>query len=149
MQLLQRLEFWGDHHHPRWMDIVRIALGIFLIYKGADFLNNMSSLVSLMSYRTAFSNFTYLLAGHYVVMVHILGGILLIFGILTRLACLLQMPVILGAVFFVSTNKEMLQPYAQLLITILVLGLLVYFLIAGNGPLSVKVKESTNEHYDN
>lgn len=64
MQLLQRLEFWGDHHHPRWMDIVRIALGIFLIYKGIDFLNNMSSLVSLMSYRTSFGSFTYILAGH-------------------------------------------------------------------------------------
>lgn len=80
-------------------------------------------------------------------MVHVLGGILLVFGILTRLACLLQLPVLLGAVFFVSSNKAMLEPYSQLFITILVLGLLVYFLIAGNGPLSVKMKESTNEHF--
>ena len=52
MDLLHRLEFWGDRHHPRWMDIVRIALGIFLVYKAVDFLNNMSDLVSLMSQNT-------------------------------------------------------------------------------------------------
>lgn len=147
MDILHRIEFWGDHHHPRWMDIVRIALGIFLIYKGIDFLYNMSSLLSLMSYRSQFSSFAYLLAGHYVVFAHILGGILLIFGVLTRLACLLQIPVLLGALFFVSTNKEMLAPYSQILLSLLVLGLLVYFLIAGNGPVSVKMKDSTNERH--
>ena len=49
MDLLHRLQFWGDRHHPKWMDIVRIALGIFLVYKAIDFLNNMSDLVTLMS----------------------------------------------------------------------------------------------------
>jgi hypothetical protein len=87
MDLLHRLEFWGDRHHPRWMDIVRIALGIFLVYKAVDFLNNMGDLVSLMSQNTSFGSFAYLLAGHYVVFAHLLGGILLIFGVLTRFAC--------------------------------------------------------------
>lgn len=141
MDLLHRLEFWGDRHHPRWMDIVRIALGIFLVYKAADFLNNMSDLVSLMSQNTSFGSFAYILAGHYVVFVHLLGGILLIFGILTRFACVIQIPVLIGAIFFVGTNQAMLRPYSELLISIVVLLLLVYFLIAGNGPLSVKLEE--------
>src|SRR5829696_1505893 len=102
MNLLQRLEYWGDRHHPRWMDIVRIALGIFLIYKGVDFLNNMSDLVGLMANQTSFGDFTYVLAGHYAVFAHILGGLLLIFGVLTRFACLIQIPVMLGAIFFLS-----------------------------------------------
>jgi putative oxidoreductase len=141
MNLLQRLEHWGDRHHPAWMDIVRIALGIFLVYKGIDFLTNMSDLISLMEGQTSFGDFTYVLAGHYTVFAHILGGILLIFGVLTRFACIIQIPVLLGAVFFISTNKEMLQPYSQLVVTIVVLLLLIYFLIAGNGPWSVKVGE--------
>ena len=141
MNLLQRLEYWGEKHHPKWMDIVRIALGIFLVYKGVDFLNNMSDLISLMEGQTSFGDFTYVLAGHYAVFAHILGGILLIFGVLTRFACLVQIPVMLGAVFFISTNKEMLRPYDQLFLTILVLLLLIYFLIAGNGPWSVKMTE--------
>jgi putative oxidoreductase len=141
MDLLHRLEYWGDRHHPKWMDIIRIALGIFLVYKGIDFLNNMSDLVSLMSYHTSFGSFTYILAGHYVVFAHIMGGILLIFGILTRFACIIQIPVLLGAIFFVSTNGEMLKPYSELLLSIIVLLLLIYFLIAGNGPLSVNMEE--------
>ena len=141
MDLLHRLEFWGDRHHPRWMDIVRIALGVFLVYKAVDFLNNMSDLVSLMSQNTSFGSFSYILAGHYVVFAHLLGGILLIFGVLTRFACVIQIPVLIGAIFFVGTNQEMLRPYSELLISIVVLLLLVYFLIAGNGPLSVKLDE--------
>ncbi len=141
MNLLQRLEHWGDRHHPRWMDIVRIALGGFLCYKGVDFLNHMSDLITLMEGQTSFGDFVYVLAGHYVVFAHILGGILLIFGVLTRFACLIQIPVLLGAVFFVSTNKELLRPYSELFLTILVLLLLVYFLVAGNGPWSVHLEE--------
>ena len=141
MDLLHRLEFWGDRHHPKWMDIVRIALGIFLVYKGIDFLNNMSDLVTLMSNKTSFGSFSYILAGHYTVFAHILGGILLVFGVLTRFACIIQIPVMIGAIFFVSTNGEMLRPYSELFLSILVLLLLVYFLIAGNGPLSVNMDE--------
>ena len=139
MNLLHRLEFWGDRHHPRWMDFVRIALGAFLLYKGFDFLQNMSRLLGLMSKNPYFGDFSYFLAGHYVVFAHILGGILLILGVLTRAACLIQIPVMLGAIFFVSTNQEMLKPYSQLAVSILVLLLLIYFLIAGNGPLALKI----------
>ena len=141
MDLLHRLEYWGERHHPRWMDFIRIALGIFLVYKSIDFLNNMSDLVTLMSQSTSFSNFSYILAGHYAVFAHLLGGILLIFGVLTRFACIVQIPVMIGAIFFMSTNKEMLRPYSELLVSIVVLLLLIYFLIAGNGPLSVKMDE--------
>jgi putative oxidoreductase len=145
MNLIQRLEFWGDRHHPRWMDIVRIALGIFLCYKGVDFLNNMSHLISLMTSNKYPTSFWFMLAGHYTVFAHIAGGICLALGVLTRMACIIQIPILLGAVFFVSTNEEMLRPYSELLLSILVLLLLIYFLIAGNGPWSVKLKESKNK----
>ena len=146
MNLLQRLEHWGDRHHPAWMDIVRIALGIFLVYKGFDFLNHMSDLIGLMSASsTSFGDFAYVLAGHYAAGAHILGGILLTLGLFTRLACIIQIPVLLGAVFFVSTNKDMLKPYDQLFLTILVLLLLIYFLIAGNGPWAVKLPDERKQ----
>jgi len=123
------------------MDIVRIALGGFLFYKAVDFLYNMSDLVNLMSSQSSFGSFTYVLAGHYVVFAHLLGGIFLIFGVLTRFACIIQIPVMLGALFFVRSNEDMLRPYSQMGITIIVLLLLIYFLIAGNGPWSIKVRE--------
>jgi len=148
MNLLERLEYWGDRHHPKWMDIIRIALGIFLCYKGIDFLGHMSDVVSLMStQKTSTAPFFYLLAGHYAAGAHILGGIFLIFGVMTRLACIIQIPVLLGALFFISTNKEMLRPYSEIALTVLILLLLVYFLIAGNGPLSVKMEEEKKANY--
>ncbi|MEP7229912.1 MAG: DoxX family protein [Ginsengibacter sp.] len=141
MNILQRLEIWGVSHHPKWMDIIRIALGLFLCYKGVDFLLNMSKLINLMSNRTSFGSFAYILAGQYVVFAHILGGIFLILGLFTRFACAIQIPILIGAIFFVSSSPEMLQPYSQLLISILVLLLLIYFLIAGNGLWSFKIPE--------
>lgn len=141
MNLLQRLEQWGNNHHPKWMDIVRIALGIFLCYKGVDFLLNMSKLINLMSNRTSFGSFVFILAGQYVVFAHITGGIFLILGLFTRFACLIQMPILLGALIFVNSSRDMLQPYSELFLSILVLLLLIYFLIAGNGPWSVKLPE--------
>ncbi len=141
MDLLHRLEYWGDRHHPRWMDIVRIALGIFLIYKGIDFLRNMGDLITLMSIKTSFGEFSYILIGHLVVFAHIMGGIFIALGVLTRFACLMQIPILLGAVFLINRPGGMAEPYSELLISLVVLLLLFYFLIAGNGPLSVKVEE--------
>jgi len=149
MNLLQRLEYWGDRHHPGWMDIVRIALGIFLCYKGVDFISHMSDLVGIMYDNTSTAPFFYILAGHYAAAAHILGGIFLILGVMTRLACLIQIPVLLGAIFFLSTNKEMLRPYSELFLTILVLLLLIYFLIAGNGPWSIKMEEEEKKTKSN
>ncbi len=141
MDLLHRLEYWGDRHHPRWMDFVRIALGIFLIYKGIDFLRNMGDLITLMSIKTSFGEFSYILIGHLVVFAHIMGGIFIALGVLTRFACLMQIPILLGAVFLINRPGGMAEPYSELLISLVVLILLFYFLIAGNGPLSVKVEE--------
>ena len=141
MNFMQRLEYWGNSHHPKWMDIVRIALGIFLCYKGVDFLLNMSKLINLMSNRTSFGSFVYILAGQYVVFAHILGGIFLILGLFTRFACIIQIPILVGAIIFVNSSRDMLQPYSELILSVLVLILLLYFLVAGNGPWSFKIPD--------
>jgi uncharacterized membrane protein YphA (DoxX/SURF4 family) len=112
-------------------------LGVFLCYKGVDFISHMSELVTLM--KSNFGSFSYVLAGQYVVFAHILGGFLLAIGLFTRFACLIQIPILLGAVLFVNTNKDLLRPYSDLWISIIVLLLLIYFLIIGDGPLSFKI----------
>ncbi|MEO6734217.1 MAG: DoxX family protein [Ferruginibacter sp.] len=141
MNILERIEQWGDKHHPWWVDIIRIILGIFLCYKGIDFLVNMGTLMSLMPVNVEFDSLMYIVLGHYVVFAHIVGGILITIGLFTRFACLLQIPILLIAVIFVNTNGEVLRPYSELFLSILVLLLLIYFLIAGNGPWSYKIAE--------
>ena len=141
MNLLLRIGQWGEQHHPRWVDYIRILLGVFLMYKGVDFLIHMSRLTSILASGKTFSDFAYVLAGHYVVFIHLLGGLALVLGMFTRAACLLQIPILIGAVFFVNSNPESLQPYSEVVISIVVLLLLIYFLIAGNGPLAFKFPE--------
>ena len=99
MNLVQRVEHWGDAHHPQWLDAVRILLGGFLCYKGVDFLMNMGTMLDLITNRMSFGSFTSMLMSNYIAFAQILGGILLILGALTRFACLIQIPILLGAIF--------------------------------------------------
>lgn len=137
MNLVQRMEHWGDTHHPQWLDILRIALGVFLCYKGVQFLTNMSDMLGLMTTRMSFGSFTSVLMSNYISFAHILGGILLILGVLTRFACILQIPIMIGAIFFIRTSPDMYRPFSQMLLAIVVLLLLVLFLIVGNGRLQL------------
>lgn len=141
MDLLHRVEHWGNSHHPKWLDILRIALGVFLIYKGVDFLQNMSELISFMRLNENFNSLSFILLGHLIVFAHILGGVLIAAGFYTRFACLIQIPILIGAIFFIGSGNQMASPYATLALTILVLGLLVYFLIVGNGPWALKFND--------
>lgn len=135
MNVVQRMEHWGDTHHPQWLDIVRIILGVFLCFKGIQFLMNMGTMLNLITNKMSFGSFTAMLMSNYIAFAHILGGLLLILGVLTRFACLLQIPILLGAIFFISASPDMYRPFSELALAIVVFLLLVLFLIIGNGRL--------------
>lgn len=140
MSTVDRVEHWGDTHHPWWLDIVRIALGIFLMIKGVQFLTNMSELVNAVGTTISFNSFVLIMVSHFVVFAHLVGGLFLALGMFTRAACILQIPILIGALLFLRSNEGALAPYSQWIVTVLTLLLLFYFLVVGNGPLSV-------EHY--
>jgi putative oxidoreductase len=135
MNYLQRLEHWGDHHHPKYLDILRIALGIFLCFKGIEFARNSTLLNEMIGRQVPFDSLLLLLLGHYVIFAHIMGGFLLALGLLTRFACAIQIPILIGAIIFV--NSDLVNHFTALLLSILILCLLVYFTIIGSGPWSV------------
>jgi hypothetical protein len=55
MDILQCFEHWGDTYHSKWLDIIRIALGIFFCFMGVDFLQIMSTVTGpLSTFRTFF-----------------------------------------------------------------------------------------------
>ena len=83
------------------MSSLRIILGLGLIYKGVYFIINMKEIFELVSY-----NFPYLefVLSHFVVVAHIAGGICIALGLFTRFACLVNIPILLGAIFFVSAK---------------------------------------------
>lgn len=135
MNLLQRVEHWGDAHHPQWIDIGRLALGVFLVFKGIQLMENMATLQVKISNFLSFDSFILIVLTHYVAFAHILGGFCLAIGLLTRFACLIQIPTLLGAIF-INAPDGLWQPFSELTLAIVVLLALVYFLIVGSGRWS-------------
>lgn len=135
---IHKLEHWGDTHHPRWLDIIRIALGVFFLIKGVQFLNNMSELISAVGMTFSFNSFALLMIAHVVVFAHLVGGLFLALGMFTRAACIIQIPILIGALIFLANNRTALEPYSQWVVTLIALLLTIFFLIEGNGPWSVE-----------
>ena len=137
MNLAHKVEVWGDSHHPKYLDIIRIALGIFLMLKGIAFMENSAYLKQIIEDQTVINISTGMLMAivYYVTFVHLVGGVLIALGIFTRLSSLLQIPIVLAAVFLTGIFHEAINTLAWPSITALVL--LVMFAIIGSGPLSL------------
>src|SRR5690606_4212115 len=77
------------------------------------------------------------IAVHYVAFVHIFGGFLIALGVLTRLSCLLQIPILLVAVFFVNLRQGFSYLNSELWLSLLSLILVIVFYIVGSGRFSM------------
>ena len=137
MNYLHRLELWGESHHSKWLDIIRVALGAFLCYKGISFLFNMSGLIGLLSSTDMDTgSFALVLIGQMVVVFHLLGGFFIMIGLHTRLASLSQIPILVGAIVLLRMSPNGSVAGSEMVLSVLVLALLLVFLIMGNGPWS-------------
>jgi putative oxidoreductase len=135
----QLVRAWVEEHRARlWaagVDLLRIYMGVALVLKAAHFMQHMSAFIETMPVKqTAFMP---ALLAHYIVMAHAAGGIMLIFGIYTRLAAAVQVPILMGAIGLVHWNEKLFQPAQTLEFAILVLFILVLLTITGSGPWSV------------
>jgi uncharacterized membrane protein YphA (DoxX/SURF4 family) len=137
MNYLHRVELWGESHHSKWLDIIRVALGAFLCYKGISFLSNMSALIGLLTNSNmSAGSFALVLIGQFIVIAHLLGGFFITIGLHTRLACISQIPILIGAIYLLRFSGRDNIGSDDLMISIVVLVLLIFFLIMGNGPWS-------------
>lgn len=137
MNIITKIEHWGDTHHPKWIDILRIALGLVILYKGILFISNTDALLQLME--NADLQFVNLGVAHYVAFAHLMGGFLIAIGLVTRFAIIFQIPILLGAVFLVNVQQGFLSVANNLEfgLSLVVLILLIVFLIMGSGKWSV------------
>jgi putative oxidoreductase len=137
MSVITDVERWGNSHRPGFLDIFRIALGMFITYKGLYFISHMNELE--MSASGVNLWFAGAALAHYVIFAHILGGPLIMVGLFTRIACLLQLPVLIGAVLLVNYPKGFLSlgNHMELWMSIIVLIGLVVFVLFGAGKYSI------------
>lgn len=140
MSVISNVESWGNSHRPGFLDFFRIALGMFITYKGLQFITNMAELQSTTAGITTW--FAGAALAHYIIFAHILGGPLIIAGLFTRIVCLLQLPILIGAVVFVNAPKGHLAlgSTMELWASLLVLAGLVVFVIFGAGRYSLDAK---------
>ena len=140
MSVISNVESWGNSHRPGFLDIFRIALGIFITYKGLQFITNMDELQNTTTGITTW--FAGAVLAHYIIFAHILGGPLIIAGLFTRFACLIQVPILIGAVVFVNAPRGHLSvgSYMELWLSIIVLTGLIVFMIFGAGKYSLDAK---------
>ncbi len=135
MNLLHRVEHWGDTHHPAWTDALRIMLGTILVLKGISFISDTTYLTQLVG-GLKFDLWSVMLV-HYIAFAHLFGGFLIAVGCLTRLMCLLQLPILVGAVFFVNISQGFSTLNSELWLSLVVLGLLLAFIVLGSGRFSM------------
>lgn len=135
MNLVQKIERWGDAHHPRWLDMLRILLGLAIFAKGVSFVNDRNAVAELIQ-QTHFQ-LSIWSAVHYVVFAHLVGGLFIILGFHTRFAVIIQLPILIGAVFFVNITNGFSFLNSEFWLSLLVLLLLFTFLIVGSGRYSL------------
>ena len=140
MSVITKIEGWGNSHRPGFLDLFRIALGIFITYKGAVFASNIETLE--LSIQGSNLLFTGVVISHYVIFAHLLGGPLIAFGVFTRIMCAIQLPILLGAVALVNAPKGFLSVgnHMELEVSLVILTGVLIFMIFGAGKFSIDEK---------
>lgn len=132
MGIIQKIE---SIHPPILVDFLRIALGGFITYKGIVFTSNFDSFTA--NIQSVGWIFVAAHLAHAIIFIHMAGGIILMCGAMTRWMCMLNIPILAGAVIF--NYKQMLTAdnYMEFPMAMIILGLLILVAITGSGKFSL------------
>jgi uncharacterized membrane protein YphA (DoxX/SURF4 family) len=136
---INQCKSWLHSHPDVMMDLIRVYLGVALFFKGIFFMANRDYLLEIMEQSGSWSIAPAAIA-HYIVPIHLVGGILLVLGLLTRVAAIAQIPILLGAVFYVHLPRMTLmsvEPRQNFELSALVLFLTCLVAMHGSGRFSV------------
>ncbi len=134
MKKLISLNTHGGIHHTKRFVFLRMALGILLFTKGFDFINTaipLQELLALQKNLSLHSSWLYFSVGW----AQLSGALFIILGLFTRVACLVQLPIV-AVVLLIKFSNYTLSDYALLEIIAIFLGLTL-FLEKGGGRISL------------
>jgi putative oxidoreductase len=135
---------WLAQNRDVLWDLVRIYLGFALVVKGFVYMFQHRAFTAAMEAAGV------PLAGsglaEMVALAHIAGGLMMTFGILTRVGAIIQIPNLIGAVLFVHLKDGLFTTNQTLEFALLVLFLLVLIAIGGAGRLSIDWAFSNRRH---
>jgi uncharacterized membrane protein YphA (DoxX/SURF4 family) len=120
---------------PKWIVILRVVLGISLILKAITFFNNAGDLEKSFAENSMLKDLTWLMG--VIPWVHLIGGILILVGFFTRLAALIQIPILFGALIFVNLKEGFYATNSDLPFSFMILVLVIAFSFVGGGYMSL------------
>lgn len=135
MGITTRFQQWNHTHQSFLLLIARIVLGVILILKGIFFISHSQLLKELILNSRFATGVGFWTA--YITFAHLFGGVFLILGLFTRFAAALQIPVIIGALFFILPSQGLNDLGSDLILSLFVLTLLIYILVKGSGEISM------------
>ena len=132
MEAIRKLNKWANSHTSLPLDIIRIVLGAFVFYKGVNFSVHTNYLYEILNPLDEWLGIVMLV--HYVTMAHLAGGILIVIGLITRVAVLVQLPVLIGAILI---NFVGVMNATNLTAAVVVFLACIFFAVYGSGKHSV------------
>ncbi|MFI0428988.1 DoxX family protein [Mariniflexile sp. HMF6888] len=132
METIKTLNKWANGHTYFPLDLLRVALGIFLFIKGISFMAD--SMMLLQLFKPMENMVGGMIVVHYVAPAHFIGGILIAFGLLTRWAIIAQLPILIGAILINFVGEMHAN---NLILAIVILLISAFFLLYGSGKHSL------------
>ncbi len=137
MKTLPQIALSLEANRGLLFELLRIYLGValfvrgmvFWTYEGEDPLFGYQDDIHSLFAQAAFA--------HYIIGAHLAGGLLLAAGLLTRIAALVQIPILFVAVFFLHFQEGLFAAGQSLELSALVLFLLILIVLHGPGRWSV------------
>ncbi len=125
-----------NYNQPRWLTVLRIALGLILMWKGVNFIRDTALLKNMIQQTgvEVFSQNSAVLV-FIVTFFNLLGGLFIAVGLFTKTSSIIQIPILITAAFFVNI-KIAGESSSELILSVIVLLLLILFAIKGSGSLS-------------
>lgn len=111
--------------------LIRMFVGLALFIRGVFLFSNPDALTKLVDDNTLYMWFSWIAISH------LLGGVMIMLGFLTRLGALIQVPIVGYAALFVHAKEGLMMGGQSFELATMTLFLLLVVLIFGSGPYSL------------
>ncbi len=135
MGITTRFQHWNHTHQSFLLLIARIVLGVILLLKGIFFISHSQHLKELILDSRLAAGVGFWTG--YITFAHLCGGVFIILGLLTRIFTIIQLPVLLGAIFFILPTQGFENGWAEIFLSLFVTALAIGILVKGAGDLSM------------
>lgn len=132
MATIRSLNKWANAHTYYPLDLLRIILGAFFFLKGLEFISQTHMLTELIAPLRGYGGV--MLAVHYIAPAHLVGGLLIAFGLLTRWSLIAQVPILIGALLINFVGP---MDWGNFILAFVVTLVSVFFIFYGSGKHSV------------